>query len=295
MASLFYNSELPDLRLSVAKGQSSGFQLDSSFKTPMRISPLVNYILNTPAPDMLNGDTAIRPIQTRLEGKTLNENVVYPQQTFNLQTDTVSPFAFRPDTPTDFLSGLSLSSDVLAKVGMQPEQAGQIASSITQAASNAGKVSEASLEYYNRMNAANKIAAGTQVLSGVSGLIGAYQGRDAVRLTNKQLDIQKTLIDTNIANREAVSNEQFRNSIADLQVLTAAKNVDIRSQAVRSDVVQGGEDLGEDMALARVQGSLQKKAINFQKAMNKAQQYANEKQAWINMGANLMQAATYFI
>lgn len=263
----------------------SGFQLDSSFQ-PMSDWEMLRATEDIPSQYLTLNTLQDRAYATRTA----------PQQTFNLQTDTVRPFSFRPDTATDFsLSGLSLSSDILAKAGMQPEQAGQIASSITQAAGNAGKVSEASLEYYNRMNAANKIAAGTQVLSGVSGLINSYQGRDAVRLTNKQLDVQKTLIDTNIANREAVSNEQFRNSIADLQVLTAAKNVDIRSQAVRSDIVQGGEDLGEDMAMARVQGSLQKKAINFQKAMNKAQQYANEKQAWINMGANLMQTATYFI
>lgn len=263
----------------------TGFQLDSSF-SPMSDWQMLRATENIPAQYLTISTLQDRAYATKRT----------PQQTFNLQTDTVTPFQFRQDTPTQFLlSDLSLSSDVLTKAGMQPEQAGQIASSITQAASNAGKVSEASLEYYNRMNAANKIAAGTQILSGVSNLIGAYQGRDAVRLTNKQLDIQKTLIDTNIANREAASNEQFRNSIADLQVLTAAKNVDIRSQAVRSDIVQGGEDLGEDMAMARVQGSLQKKAIDFQKAMNKAQQRANEKQGWINLGANLMQTATYFI
>lgn len=286
MASLFYNSELPDLRLPMTKSQSSGFQLDSSFQ------PASSFSLS----DLLFKSLYEYYAQSNQRLYKALDSQMTPQQTFNLQSESVVPFSLTPDTPTQFLlSDLSLSSDVLTKAGVQPEQAGQIATSITQAAGNAGKVSDAILKYYNRMNTANKIAAGTDVLSGVSGLVDAYQGRDAVRLTNKQLDVQKTLIDTNIANREAVSNEQFRNSIADLQVLTAAKNVDIRSQAVRSDVVQGGEDLGEDMAMARVQGSLQKKAINFQKAMNKAQQYANEKQAWINLGANLMKSATYFI
>lgn len=263
----------------------SGFQFDSSLQ-PMTQWQMLNAVSDIPAQYL-----SLNTIQDRAW-----ESQRGPLQTFNMQNDFAKPFTFSSDAFSfGDLSYLSLSDSLLAKAGLQPEQAGQIASSIVKASSNAGKVSEAELKYYNRMNTANKIAAGTDILSGVSGLIGAYQGRDTVRITNQQLDVQKTLIDTNISNREAVSNEQFRNSIADLQVLTAAKNVDIRSQAVRSDVVQGGEALGQDMALTRVQGSLQKKAIDFQKAMNNAQQAANEKQAWINFGASLMSATSYFI
>lgn len=216
-------------------------------------------------------------------------------QTMTLADNTVTPFTFTPETttaPDISLPDLSLSGAVLARAGLSDPE---VASSVVSAAKNAGKLSSEASDYYNRAKFGTAVAAGATALSGITGLISAYQGRDTVRLTNKQLDTQKKLIDVNIANNEAVANDNFKNAIADLQVLTAAKNVDIRSQAVRSDVVQGGEDLGEDMALRRAQGSLQKKAIDFQKAMNKAQQAANEQQGWINLAASGMSAAALFI
>lgn len=160
---------------------------------------------------------------------------------------------------------------------------------------NLGKQTTEASKYFEKANVANKIAAGAQIVQGVSSLFGTYNSRSTVRLTNQELDKQIELIDLNITNQEALATKNFKNSIADLQVISAAKNVDIRSQALRSDIVQGGEDLGKDLADLRLQGSLQKKAIKFQKTLNNLQQKKNEQQAWINFGANLMSAGSYLI
>lgn len=145
--------------------------------------------------------------------------------------------------------------------------------------------------YYKKANLASQVSGYTQVAQGAFDLWDTYDARSALRLTNKQLDTEKEVIDLNIKNTESLLAENFRNSIADLQVLYAAKNVDISSQALRSEIVASGEDMGEDIANMRLQGSLQKKAIDFQKSMNKAQQRRNEQQAWINFGASLANAA----
>lgn len=171
----------------------------------------------------------------------------------------------------------------------------EIQQSISDYYKGLGKQTTENAKYFERANVANKINAAAQIASSALGLLDTYSARDSVRLTNRELDKQKSLIDLNLTNQEALATSNFRNAIADLQVITAAKNVDIRSQAVRSDIVQGGEDLGQDLADARLQGNLAKRAIDFQKAMNNAQQRKNEQQAWINFGANALNSMIYLI
>lgn len=170
-----------------------------------------------------------------------------------------------------------------------------VQNSISSYYKNLGKQTEQASKYYEKANMANKVAGYTNIAQGAFNLINAYSGRNTVRLTNKQLDMQKDLIDLNITNSESILSAQFKNAIADLQTIYAAKNVDISSQALRSEIVGSGEDMGKDMATTRTQGKLQKLAIDFQKSMNVAQQRRNEQQAWINFGANIASSAMYLI
>lgn len=171
-----------------------------------------------------------------------------------------------------------------------------IQNSIATHAANVGGMTSEAKKYYEKANLANKISAYTSIAQGGMNLIDTYTtGRSNLRMTNKQLDMQKDLIDLNIKNTESVLTAQFKNAIADLQVVSAAKNVDISSQAVRSQIVAGGEDMGKDMADMRTQGKLQKLAIDFQKSVNEAQQRRNEQQAWINFGANIASSAMFLI
>lgn len=207
------------------------------------------------------------------------------QETGNYPAFSVVPYKTQT-MPTPDVSNLELAPSVMSRLS-QAESAKYVKSAVKQ--------SEESSKYYEKANMANKIAAYTNIAQGAFDLWDTYDARSSVRLTNKQLDTQKELIDLNIKNTETLLADRFRNSIADLQVMYAAKNVDISSQALRSEIVASGEDMGEDIANMRLQGSLQKKAIDFQKSMNKAQQRRNEQQAWINFGANLASSAMFLI
>lgn len=200
----------------------------------------------------------------------------YPTHTPNNVPETTDI----TETPTD------LASELLTPA---------VQSSMVNYYKNLGKQTAEASKYYEKANMANKIKAYTNVAQGVADVANVYANRESVRLTNKQLDIQKDLIDLNIKKSETILSNQFRNAIADLQTISAAKNVDISSQALRKEIVGSGEDLGKDMADTRLQGSLQKKAIDFQKSVNKARQYRSEQQAWINLGANVMSSAFLLI
>jgi len=216
-------------------------------------------------------------------------------QAFSL-TNPVAPATGFSLKETDiYKSPLSIDSYNLSGLELDLKNPA-IQGSLAAHAANVGGMTTEAKKYYEKANLANKVSAYTNIAQGAMDLVNTYtSGRSTLRLTNKQLDMQKDLIDLNIKNTESVLSAQFKNAIADLQTIYAAKNVDISSQAVRSEIVGSGEDMGKDMADMRTQGKLQKLAIDFQKSVNKTQQRRNEQQAWINFGANIASSAMFLI
>ena len=211
-------------------------------------------------------------------------------------TGITSQSLYRPQQST-FTPGSFTAPKTLAETKTTDLTQGmaEIQESINKHLGKIGEQTAAATEYYNKANMANKIAGYTSIAQGAFNLIDTYNARSSVRLTNKQLDMQKDLIDLNIKNSEAILSAQFKNAIADLQTVYAAKNVDVSSQAVRSQIVGSGEEMGKDMADTRTQGKLQKLAIDFQKTMNNINQRRSEQQAWINFGANIASNAMFLI
>lgn len=201
-----------------------------------------------------------------------------------LYTGNQSSFSYKTTFPETEVTDLTTE---LASPAVQ--------NSIASYYKNLGKQTEEASKYYQKANMANKVAAYTNVAQGAINVMNTYDARRSVRLTNKQLDMQKDLIDLNIKNSEALLSAQFKNAIADLQTIYAAKNIDVSSQAIRSEIVGSGEDMGKDMATTRTQGKLQKMAIDFQKSINIANQRRSEQQAWINFGANIASSAMFLI
>ena len=68
-----------------------------------------------------------------------------------------------------------------------------VQNSISSYYKNLGKQTEQASKYYEKANMANKVAGYTNIAQGAFNLINAYSGRNTVRLTNKQLDMQKDL------------------------------------------------------------------------------------------------------
>lgn len=103
------------------------------------------------------------------------------------------------------------------------------------------------------------------------GLFSSAMNLFNVSSKKKMYDAQKSMIDANLANQESYLIDRLTENMAQLDVFTAAKNVDIRSQAVQSAKQQAGIDLGEDINAKRRQSNLQKIALDLQYAREKQQ------------------------
>ena len=123
-------------------------------------------------------------------------------------------------------------------------------------------------EYIKTAAYAEYGAAALTAIGGVADAISARNYRKDVEKTKSQYETQKKIIDTNIDNTESALLENLRENMANLDVMTAAQNVDISSQAIQGDKAKGAMDLGEDVAAMRQSGALQKAALDLEYAMN---------------------------
>lgn len=135
-------------------------------------------------------------------------------------------------------------------------------------------------EQQSRANQFKMVSAGLQTAD-------AYYNYRAVKQTKAQYDTQKKILDTNLANTETALETQLRENMADLDVISAAKNVDLSSQAITGAKEKAAEDLGKDISTMRTQNSLQKAALDLQYKMNKAQAKSNLVSSVINTGVTI--------
>lgn len=135
-------------------------------------------------------------------------------------------------------------------------------------------------EQQARANQYKMAAAGMQA-------IDSYYNYRAVKATKTQYETQKKLLDTNLANTESALEAQLRENMADLDVISAAKNVDLSSQAITASKEKASEDLGKDIAQMRTQNDLQKAALDLEYKMNKSQAKSNFVSSMINTGLTI--------
>lgn len=144
---------------------------------------------------------------------------------------------------------------------------------------------------YNRyIKMASFAKVGSAALQGVGAVAEAYEYtklRREVEGTKSQYETQKKIIDTNIDNTESALMENLRENMANLDVITAARNVDISSQAVVGTKTKGAMDLGEDIAAMRTSGALQKAALDLEYAMNVRQARQNEINSYVGAALNI--------
>lgn len=132
-----------------------------------------------------------------------------------------------------------------------------------------------------------KMSQGLNLLSQGLNTLSVFANRSNVEAVNKQYGQQAELIDANTKNQEAILYSNFKNAISDLQTISAAKNVDIRSQGVQSSIVSSGMNMGQDLALQYTQNNLTKGALNLKKAINNYEQEEREFGAIMNMGISI--------
>lgn len=116
----------------------------------------------------------------------------------------------------------------------------------------------------NQQNIANW----SKIGSAVSDVYNAYQYVKNVKNTKVQYENQKKIIDANIANQETMMMENLQENMAQLNVMTAAQNVDLSSEGIQAVKDKGLADLGKDIRDMREQGALNKKALDLDYALN---------------------------
>ena len=144
---------------------------------------------------------------------------------------------------------------------------------------------EKAAKHLTRAQIATGIESAAQIGQGIITLANANAGVDAVERTAQMREI-------NLAQTEAVMYENMRDSMAQLDMVAAAKNVDLTSSAVVGTKERGLSDLGKDIRSKEL-------AIKFQNAVDKynalKQKEAAKAQGNLQIAQGVLTAASLFI
>lgn len=140
-------------------------------------------------------------------------------------------------------------------------------------------------KYMTRAQIATGIESAAQIGQGIITLANANAGVDAVERTAQMREI-------NLEQSESVLYENMRDSMAQLDMVAAAKNVDLTSSAIVGQKERGLSDMGKDVRSRQL-------AIKFQNAVDKynaaVQKEAAITQGVLQIGQGVLTAASLFI
>lgn len=144
---------------------------------------------------------------------------------------------------------------------------------------------EKAANYLTRAQFATGVEAAAQIGQGIITLSNANAGVDAVERTARMREI-------NLAQTESVMYENMRDSMAQLDMVAAAKNVDLTSSAVVGTKERGLRELGKDIQTKEL-------AMKFQNAVDKynalKQKEAAKAQGNLQIAQGVLTAASLFI
>lgn len=144
---------------------------------------------------------------------------------------------------------------------------------------------EKAAKYLTRAQIATGIESAAQVAQGIITLSNANAGVDAVERTARMREI-------NLEQSESVLYENMRDSMAQLDMVAAAKNVDLTSSAIVGQKERGLSDMGKDVRSRQL-------AIKFQNAVDKynaiEQKKAAQAQGNLQIAQGMLTAASLFI
>ena len=139
------------------------------------------------------------------------------------------------------------------------------------------------------------VSTGSDILSTMLNIRNARKTVKDVKNTKIQYETKKKIIDANIENQETLQMEKLEENMANLNVMTAAKNVDLTSEGVTSQKDEALADMSRDFRDARTAADLNKKALDLDYAMNvrnAAQSYKDTVTAGMfNIGTSMLKMA----
>lgn len=147
------------------------------------------------------------------------------------------------------------------------------------------KTNEETTKYLHRAQFATGVKAASEIAQGIITLANANAGVDAVERTAKMREI-------NLEQSEALLYENMRDTIAQLDMISAAKNVDLSSSAIVGQKERGLSDMGKDVRSKQL-------AVKFQNAVDKynaiEQKKAAQTQGNLQIAQGMLTAASLFI
>lgn len=136
-----------------------------------------------------------------------------------------------------------------------------------------GTTGNDSKDWQRYIDMAGKAKVASATLTAAGGIAGSILDISAAHrlvrdteATKNQYETQKKIIDTNVADTTSALTENLQENMANLDVMAAAKNVDLSSQAIVGDKTKGAMDLGQDIEKMHRESSLQKAALDLQYA-----------------------------
>lgn len=224
--------------------------------------------------------------------KTLNPNMSYADPV-SMEGVSASGAMYSKATPTKTLLSIPKAKPAMSTVSTaaastaQIEQATEVPTVFTTQQVNQSQV-EANTEttkYLQRAQIATGVESAAQIAQGVVTLANANAGLDAVKRTAQMREV-------NLEQTEAVMYENMRDTMAQLDTITAAKNVDLSSSAIVGQKERGLSEMGRDVRSRQL-------AVKFQNAVDKYNA-AQQKEAAVTQGAlqiaqGVVTAASLFI
>lgn len=211
--------------------------------------------------------------------KSYVDNTIKPLQPVNPPAETfqLTPIATTARASATMAAAATTEPNVLADT-KKLELSQKVVKKAAAPADTAAK-------YMTRAQIATGIASAAQIGQGIITLANANAGVDAVERTARMREV-------NLAETEAVMYENMRDAMAQLDMVAAAKNVDLTSSAIVGQKERGLRDLGKDIRSKQL-------AIKFQNAVDKynaaAQKEAAITQGVLQIGQGVMTAASLFI
>lgn len=214
--------------------------------------------------------------------KSYKDNTIKPLQLESTSTTTVKPLQLSPVSKTA-RSGTTLAAVATAGSDMSIDTKSlELSPKVIKKATTPA---EKAATYLTRAQIATGIESAAQIGQGIITLANANAGVDAVERTAKMREV-------NLAETEAVMYENMRDAMAQLDMVAAAKNVDLTSSAIVGQKERGLRDLGKDIRSRQL-------AIKFQNAVDKynaaVQKEAAVTQGALQIGQGVLTAASLFI
>lgn len=214
--------------------------------------------------------------------KSYTDNKIKPLQLENTPATTAKPLQLSPVAKTA-RSGTTLAATATAGSNLSVDTKSLELS--PEVIKKATTPAEKAATYLTRAQVATGVESAAQIAQGIITLSNANAGVDAVERTARMREI-------NLAQTEAVMYENMRDSMAQLDMVAAAKNVDLSSTAITGTKERGLRELGKDIRSKEL-------AIKFQNAVDKynalKQKEAAKTQGNLQIAQGVLTAASLFI